>query len=430
MRHVVTPAQCRALGLPEVSFAVSVHGMMASSRADAYLAGSGAPGGVLWFEVASARAQGVGALEPSLRARLGPEPVSVALSNAPIAGALRPCIVATAGTGIARTAAFAALVVDPRWCPQGLVVMAACGASADAVPSLQAVLARSELRLLVEGLVLGEGAAAVAPQAPAPEAIAWIDLDGPGGVTRHPLAGARTVLGRSQAADVLVYDPKVSRQHAMIERRVGGYTLRIIPSANGVSVGGTLYAEGEFPLADGDAFSLGDTVARLGVAPGRGPTPIGQRDARVDAYFARLGLPSPPIPMGVYVAPTAEGVATPPSGGGPRLAITLRGGDGLAGFSYEWASRAWTISLQGKSFGASRDVGAVRATFLALAAVLADAMQYEGTLAPPGAVRCVAVRASDPAGAYWTSVFGDEYVSACALDALLESLAWRRASRL
>jgi len=437
MRHAVSPAQCRARSLPDASFSLSAQGMHAGATVDAYLTGGGPPGGTLWFAALPAHGQGVAALEPALRRRLGGG-AQIAPSNLTIAGAVRPCLAAVAGDGYARVTAFAALLLDPRRCPGGVVLLGACTAAPNAAPSVEAALANPSLRELVSSFTFDDPNA---EPLPAPEASAWIELDGPGGLSRHGLGAARVVLGRSPNADIAVHDEKLSRQHAVVERRADGYALRVLGSANGVEVHGALRAEGMFPLASGDIFVIGDTRVRLTVMPGEAPRPVSQRHAAVDAFFGALGLPPPPIPQGVYVVATPGGVATTTPPGpfgpitgalaGPQLAIALPEGRGIEGFSFRWSSRAWSVTLDGKSFGASTLAPSrAQATFTALACVLVDAMAYEGTLAPPGEVRHMYVRAADPSGAAWTTPFGVEIASDDAHAALLEALAWRRANRL
>ncbi|MFO0631203.1 MAG: FHA domain-containing protein, partial [Polyangiales bacterium] len=257
MRHGVNATQCRAAGLPEVSFSVDLDEMTAAPRPGAYLSGGGPPGGPLWFVILPAWGQGAAALEPTLLSLLPTQDRSVALCNAPLAGSLRPCLVAVAGQEYGRVAAMAALVVDPRACPQGMIVVAARDGRGVAQPTLDALFHSGPLRTLCESLSFGE------PQEVAPEAEGVLTLRGPQGVTQHPLRGPRVLLGRSQHADVVLFDARVSRQHAVLEHRGEGWVLVIVPNAQGVTVRGALRAQGEYLLAHGESFELGETVAHL-----------------------------------------------------------------------------------------------------------------------------------------------------------------------
>ena len=437
MRYVISFARSRALGLPDASFSVSLQGMTTLLSPGAYLSGSGPPGGVAWFAVLPANGLGYAALEPALRSRLGQVVALRAAGGVPLAGAPRPGVVALAGEGHARTVALAVLIVDEARCRDGLVLVCGWSAGVDTQPTLAAILDVPELRALLMDFALGDDVPA-APQA-APVTVtdphAWLEFDGPHGARRVPLGPARVMLGRGLDADVVIEDARVSRHHAYLDRRLEGYTLEVLSTANGVFWAGALRAQGRFPLADGDTFGVGDTRVRLSLVPGRAPRSPFQRLARLDAFFGALGLPSPPIPEAVHVVPVEGGLATPASSdplfGGPGLSVAWTEGAGLAGFSFRWTSRAWSVVLEGASFGASKpDPRHIRATFRALGVVLADAMTYEGTLGPPGHVPRVDVLATTPAYARWTTPFGVEYLSDDAHDALLDALAWRRGSRL
>ncbi len=76
-------------------------------------------------------------------------------------------------------------------------------------------------------------------------------------VERHDLK-ARTVIGRSRQADILLADPLVSREHAAIIRKGTQWVLEDLGSANGVTVnGGPAVREA---LAEGDILGIGDAV--------------------------------------------------------------------------------------------------------------------------------------------------------------------------
>jgi two-component system, cell cycle response regulator len=83
---------------------------------------------------------------------------------------------------------------------------------------------------------------------------------------RHfPLRRNRVVLGRGDAADVVLQDKQISRAHAAIESlRAGGetiYRLTDLGSTNHVYVNGR--RADSHPLSDGDKIQLGDIVLKF-----------------------------------------------------------------------------------------------------------------------------------------------------------------------
>jgi hypothetical protein len=419
--HVgVNASQCRAAGLAEVTFGVALEGMTAAPRSGAYLAGGGPPGGALWFAVLPAWGQGAASLEPTLLSLLPAEDRSVALCNAPLAGSLRPCLVAAAGQHLGRVVALAALVVDPRACPQGMIVVAACDGRHVNHPTLDAVLGCDALRTLCESLTLGE-----AREAALAETEAVLTLNGPQGTSQHPLRTPRVLLGRSQGADVVLFDARVSRRHCVLERRGEGWVLVVLGTAQGVTVHGALRAQGEYLLGHGEVFELGETTARLTVNPGRAEASPWQRVPALEARFASWSLPPPKIPHGITLAEIPHGVGPPAwaSENDPRLSLSWREGEGLEGVRVEFHARAWSIVLEGGSLGTTLAHAHLGSVWRALGAALCDAVASEGSMSPAARV---AVVARSPADATWTSPFGQTYASPSGLDALLDALAARR----
>lgn len=421
MRYGVNATQCRAAGLPDAAFGVDLQGMTAAPRPGAYLSGGGPPGGALWFVVLPAWGQGAASLEPALLSLLPAEDRSVTLSNLPLAGSLRPCLVAAAGQQFGRVVAMAALVVDARACPQGIIVIAACEGRGVAHPALDAVLQHPSLRTLCEGLTLGDPGEA----APA-ESFGVLTLRGPAGVTQHPLRAPRALLGRSSHADIGVLDAQVSRQHCVLERRGEGCVLVVLSTAHGVTVHGALRAQGEYLLGHGDRFELGETVAQLSLTPHRADASPWQRVPALEALFLSWNLPSPKVPHGVALEESPTGLRAPawvPSTD-PRLEFSWREGEGVEGLRIAWSSRSWTILLEGRAIATKEAHGDLGRLWRALGAALCDAMARERFDAPPASV---SVLARSPTDATWTSPFGETFASPSGLDALLDALALRRA---
>lgn len=77
-------------------------------------------------------------------------------------------------------------------------------------------------------------------------------------VVEHHDLKERTVLGRSRDVDVLLADPAVSREHAVILREGERYILEDLGSANGCTVNRERVERTS--LAEGDLIGIGDTT--------------------------------------------------------------------------------------------------------------------------------------------------------------------------
>ncbi len=85
----------------------------------------------------------------------------------------------------------------------------------------------------------------------------WLDVDG----ERYPLMGAITVLGRDDAADIILDDPGISRRHSEIRVTQDGpriiASIRDLGSTNGTFVSGERITSTH--LEDGDRITVGRT---------------------------------------------------------------------------------------------------------------------------------------------------------------------------
>jgi hypothetical protein len=72
---------------------------------------------------------------------------------------------------------------------------------------------------------------------------------------RNVLSGDRVVIGRSRESDIVIDDPNVSRKHAELRARDGGWVVVDLGSTNGVKVNGRRAKE--TPLQPGDEIMLG-----------------------------------------------------------------------------------------------------------------------------------------------------------------------------
>lgn len=120
-------------------------------------------------------------------------------------------------------------------------------------------LVRQALKRLLESVPPSESAKEKLPAPPAPLApprplaATLVFLFG-GKAT--PIVGDRFVLGRSgRSADLVLRDPAVSRQHAIVERRGGIHVLADMASANGVIVNRRRVARAV--LQPGDVVEIG-----------------------------------------------------------------------------------------------------------------------------------------------------------------------------
>lgn len=97
----------------------------------------------------------------------------------------------------------------------------------------------------------------VKPRRPNPADRPWLDVDG----ERYPLMGAMTVVGRDDAADIILDDPGISRRHSELRVTTDGpntvTTIRDLGSTNGTFVNGERITSEH--LEDGDRVTVGRT---------------------------------------------------------------------------------------------------------------------------------------------------------------------------
>ncbi|MBW3599440.1 MAG: FHA domain-containing protein, partial [Planctomycetes bacterium] len=91
-----------------------------------------------------------------------------------------------------------------------------------------------------------------------PRIAAWLEFTPPSGSVSEtiPLEAEAFIMGRSETADLPIDSNRVSREHAVIERRGEGWRVRDLRSTNGTFVNGTRVEES--PLRDGDALVIAD----------------------------------------------------------------------------------------------------------------------------------------------------------------------------
>lgn len=92
----------------------------------------------------------------------------------------------------------------------------------------------------------------------------WCFIDVPKTGAHIPVNHWENVIGRSKNSDILIDAPTVSRSHAALIRKNGGWTLTDLYSANGVVYKDVeLVPEEANPIQIGDSFAVGGVTAKL-----------------------------------------------------------------------------------------------------------------------------------------------------------------------
>jgi predicted component of type VI protein secretion system len=77
----------------------------------------------------------------------------------------------------------------------------------------------------------------------------------------YTLTAAYSVIGRDKSADIMLKDPLVSRQHAVVIYHNGSYVLKDLDSTNGTQMQGAFVKQAD--LRHGDIFRVGDTTLQF-----------------------------------------------------------------------------------------------------------------------------------------------------------------------
>jgi hypothetical protein len=91
-------------------------------------------------------------------------------------------------------------------------------------------------------------------EAPQP---AWAQLISPDANQVAELTDNRCVIGRSDDADAVMWQPEISRHHALIWRAEGRAHIQDLGSSNGTSLNGVAVSTRPIPITPGDQLTLG-----------------------------------------------------------------------------------------------------------------------------------------------------------------------------
>lgn len=127
-----------------------------------------------------------------------------------------------------------------------------------------------------------------------PENFGRLALTLPGGRKQeYGLAKANVTAGRASVSDIVLRDPKASRNHARIECDASGCTVVDLGSANGTRVNGQ--AVKRALLASGDVIALGDSTLRFEVEAGEFESETEMTRMETEADFERTMVETPVV---------------------------------------------------------------------------------------------------------------------------------------
>ncbi len=100
------------------------------------------------------------------------------------------------------------------------------------------------------------------PSQPAPRAACVVVIHGEGLGRRSDIGDAPILVGRSQAADLLIVHPSVSREHCRIWQENATYRIRDLGATNATRVN-EKRIEQDTPLVDGDQVTVGESILKF-----------------------------------------------------------------------------------------------------------------------------------------------------------------------
>ena len=111
----------------------------------------------------------------------------------------------------------------------------------------------------------------------------------------YPLGGDPVAMGRSEAREIVLYDPAARRNHVRVELRAEGYWLIDNQSPNGTYVNGRRVQN--HPLSTGDVVRIGSTEFRFELL---GALPMPEQPG--EAPTIRAPEPPPPVTAPVWLS--------------------------------------------------------------------------------------------------------------------------------
>ena len=118
----------------------------------------------------------------------------------------------------------------------------------------------------------------------------WLEYDG----IKLPVRGGDSIIGRTPYCTIVLSDPLVSREHALLHLGPRGLSVVDLGSTHGTRVNGRAIDGEPRTLVHGDTLQLADLVIRITTtraSEGRGLAPTGRQPARPS-----LPLESRPAP--------------------------------------------------------------------------------------------------------------------------------------
>ena len=130
-------------------------------------------------------------------------------------------------------------------------------------------------------------------------------------IARRLCEETELTIGRNPACRLCLDDPTVSRQHAALERTVGGWVVRDLRSTNGVKVNGRSIVE--WVLQEGDQVSVGAFVLEVSFPPEQPALRASLPPSAASPAPPPPALPSPPPLPSPASLPSPSPVCSPAS---------------------------------------------------------------------------------------------------------------------
>ncbi len=170
-----------------------------------------------------------------------------------------------------------------------------------------------------------------------------------------PLVRDEITLGRREGNTIRLTERNVSRRHARLVRREGGYFVEDLTSHTGTRVNGVPIS-GAVPLNNGDQIAIGDYKLGLNL-DGAAAGATGGEAAQAPAAPPPAAAPRAPAPPpAMAVPPIADNAPAEPMEGSPTIPVRTLAEQGLADTAQAPPARlvAMTAPLAGQEFALDR----------------------------------------------------------------------------